>query len=89
MQWAMMVPACMAELMAYSGLLALFSGAVSDKEQGKVMGGSGAIWGLTWMLNAMLLGPMSDFWLLLPVLGASLFLLLGALVFLGYRKHNV
>lgn len=79
-QWAVVFLVALPELVAYTASLTLLSHAVSDAEQGKIMGGTGAIYGLSWVLNAILVGTLSDIWLYLPlVLGCLGFALAGVI----------
>jgi len=55
------------EMMAYTGIISLFSDAVGPTEQGKVMGGTAAIFGLSWMLSGALIGKLALIWLPLPI----------------------
>jgi DHA1 family tetracycline resistance protein-like MFS transporter len=74
------------EMIAYTGIISLFSDVVSPTEQGKVMGGTAAIFGLTWMLSGALTGQFAVIWLSLPIAFCSLFTLLAA--FLGYTLNK-
>ncbi|MDO8953364.1 MAG: MFS transporter [Gammaproteobacteria bacterium] len=70
----------MVEMMAYTGIISLFSDAVSATEQGKVMGGTAAIFGLSWMLSGALSGQLAIIWLPLPIACCGVFTLLAGLV---------
>ena len=50
---------CVFELSAFTGYSTLSSNAVTESEQGKVMGGIGALFGGAFTCNALLIGPIS------------------------------
>lgn len=59
--------ASICDCLCYTTLLALFSNAVNPDEQGRVMGGTGALFGLTWGILALGLGNLLQFNLLAPI----------------------
>ncbi|MDF2939425.1 MAG: hypothetical protein K0R66_67 [Gammaproteobacteria bacterium] len=84
MGYALACLSVMVEMIAYTGIISLFSEVVGASEQGKVMGGTAAIFGLTWMLSGALTGELAVIWLSLPIACCALFTLLAA--FLGYTS---
>jgi MFS family permease len=66
------------EMLSYTGIISLFSEAVSTTEQGKVMGGTAAIFGLTWMVSGALTGQLAVIWLPLPIACCAFFTFLAA-----------
>jgi MFS family permease len=78
-QWIVMLIAGPIELSAYTAVISLFSNAVSSDEQGKVMGGTGAIFGVSWVANALLLGNVLQWSVMLPILLCSLFVFISFL----------
>lgn len=77
MQWVALVPIIMGIGIAYNALLAGFSNNVSEKEQGWVMGVTGAIMAMAWILGAFCASLFFYLDPLLPFLMAAIFLLLG------------
>lgn len=59
-QWLSAYFATIPELVGYTAALTLLSKAVNDNEQGKIMGGTGAIYGASWFVNALLIGGLSN-----------------------------
>lgn len=86
MQWAVMLLAALLNLIVYSALMAMLSNAVTQDEQGRVMGGAGAIFGLAWFINAVVISVLSNWHLLLPIGFAAAGLL--ACGFLVWRRHR-
>ncbi len=54
--WLGGILGCMAQSLCYTALMTLFSGVVNQDEQGRVMGGVGATFGLTWGIISPLSG---------------------------------
>ncbi|MDF2690665.1 MAG: hypothetical protein K0S29_520 [Gammaproteobacteria bacterium] len=73
----------MLEMIAYTGIISLFSDVVGSTEQGRVMGGTAAIFGLAWMLSGVLTGQLAVVWLTLPIACCAVFTILAAI--LGYN----
>ena len=86
--WIVIVISAIVNILCYTSCLTLFSEAVTEKEQGKVMGGTGCAFGAAWMLNALLIGPLVNIYLLIPIVLASLCILLSSLVMLPYRQQR-
>jgi DHA1 family tetracycline resistance protein-like MFS transporter len=59
-QWLSAYFATIPELVGYTAALTWLSKAVKDDEQGKIMGGTGAIYGASWVVNALLIGVLSN-----------------------------
>ncbi|MCX7122257.1 MAG: MFS transporter [Gammaproteobacteria bacterium] len=59
------------DCLVYTCLMALFSNAVNSDEQGRVMGGAGAVFGLTWGILALFLGMLLHVSPLLPIIVAA------------------
>lgn len=70
----------MIEMIAYTGIISLFSNAVSTTEQGKVMGGTAAIFGITWMISGILTGQLSVIAVPLPMALCGFFTLLSGCI---------
>lgn len=58
-QWFLTIILSGSQLIAYTALLSMISGAVTDREQGKAMGAAGAGFGLAWFLNDVMMGHLS------------------------------
>lgn len=82
MQWIGAFFGCMAECLCYTVLVTLFSKAVASDEQGRVMGGVGAVFGLTWGIVSPLTGLLLGVSIFLPLTLVVLFSLIGALLML-------
>ena len=82
------VIAAIANILCYTSCLTLFSNAVGDDEQGHVMGGTGCAFGAAWMLNALLLGPLTNISIFLPLILASLGIFLSALCLIPYKPEK-
>lgn len=59
-QWILTIVLSASQLIAYTALLSMISGAVTDKEQGKAMGAAGAGFGLAWFLNDIMMGHLAS-----------------------------
>jgi len=86
--WSVVILGAIGNLLCYTCCLTLFSDAVTTKEQGQVMGGTGCIFGAAWMLNALLLGPLMNINLLLPLLLAALCILASGAVISPYQPKG-
>lgn len=84
--WGGGVIGCMAEGLCYTVLMTLFSKAVNNDEQGRVMGGVGAVFGLTWGMVSPLTGVFLGLDIWLPLILAVLLGLVG--FFLMMRISN-
>lgn len=78
---------CVFELFAYTGLIALISNAVSDQEQGKALGGSGAIFGIAWTLTAFSLGRLLVFDVNFPFYVSAFFGFLTVNLMLWFKEN--
>ena len=78
-----MVP--VVQLMCCTTLLTLFSQAVSEHEQGKMMGSAAAGFGLSFAINAALIGILAMLHLNTPILVAALLLFASVILMLKYR----
>lgn len=76
LQWLFTIIAAPANLLAYCALLAALSNSVNADEQGQVMGGSGSVFGISWFVNALLLGSITSFYVMLPIILACGFAML-------------
>ena len=70
LQWVSGFFLAASDCLVYSCLMALFSNAVDPDEQGRVMGGAGAIFGLTWGILALFLGMLLHISPLVPMVVA-------------------
>ena len=86
MQWFPMVFGVIGELMAYSAVMAMISNAVSVDEQGKAMGGAGAVFGLAWFLNALLISVFSSIHVTLPLWVGFILLVVSGVFMAFYKK---
>lgn len=77
----------MFELFAYIANIALISNAVTEYEQGKALGATGAIFGLSWALIAPVIGYALGMNINSPLYLAALCALLIVLLMLGYKPH--
>ncbi|MDE4994631.1 MFS transporter, partial [Francisella tularensis subsp. holarctica] len=58
--WLLTIGLSSSQLICYTALLAMISGAVTDKEHGKAMGAAGAGFGLAWFLNDLMMGHLAS-----------------------------
>jgi DHA1 family tetracycline resistance protein-like MFS transporter len=80
-QWLSAYLATIPELVGYTAVLTLLSKAVNDNEQGKIMGGTGAIYGASWFVNALLIGGLSNLGPYVPLMiGCVCYLLCAAFI---------
>jgi predicted MFS family arabinose efflux permease len=86
--WAAMILVAFSNCLAYTTMMSLFSGAVKADEQGRVMGGMGAIFGLTWALLAFFLGGLLQWSILLPLSLGTVGAFVSAVLILRYRTHE-
>ena len=68
----------------------MLSNAVSEKEQGKVMGSAGAGFGLAWFINDILMGVLSSASIKLPIMtgGAFLYITIILMLVYGYKTSQ-
>ena len=60
------------EILCYSSILAITSNAVTNKEQGKTMGGLGAVTSIAFLFDGFLLLWLSNIEIFLPILAAAI-----------------
>ncbi len=86
-QWLSAYFATIPELVGYTAALTLLSQAVKDNEQGKIMGGTGAIYGASWAVNAILIGGLSNIGPYVPLtIGCMCYLICAALIMIPARR---
>lgn len=79
--WAIVFVFSILQVLCYSSLFAMCSNAVSTHEQGKVMGGLGSVTSISSFLACILIGWLTHFSVLLPLLvGACVLLISGFLI---------
>lgn len=76
------------EMLAYTGIISLFSDAVNPNEQGKVIGGTGAIFGLAWMISGIFTGQLAALSVLLPIFLCGGFTLAAGLLPILWRSSK-
>lgn len=86
--WVAMILLAFSNCLAYTTMMSLFSGAVNADEQGRVMGGMGAIFGLTWGLLAFSLGGLLQWSVMLPLVLGTVGTFLAAFFILRYRNAS-
>jgi len=87
-QVVVILTACIFELFGYTALIALLSNSVSDQEQGKALGGSGAVFGAAWTLIAFLIGHILSTELTLPYYLSGVCGLITFVLMFWYRPHD-
>ncbi|XSZ47803.1 MFS transporter [Francisella noatunensis] len=80
-QWVLTIVLSASQLIYYTALLSMISGAVSDKEQGKAMGAAGAGFGLAWFLNDIMMGHLSSILPSSPITFAGFMYFIAAIIF--------
>lgn len=80
-QWLLAIILSVAQLICYTALLSMISGAVSDKEQGKAMGAAGAGFGLAWFLNDIMMGHLSAISPSSPISFGAIMYFVAAIIF--------
>ena len=68
LQWLAGFFIAVSDCLIYTCLMALYSNAVNPDEQGRVMGGAGAVFGLTWGIFALFLGMLLHISPLMPII---------------------
>jgi len=81
-QWLVAALAPGLQLMFYTAILVLLSDAVSEVEQGKVMGSADAAASLAWVINSLLIGLFLDVNLTFPVVIGVIATVIASLYFL-------
>lgn len=79
-QWIIGSVASAAQLICYTALLTIISSSVSEKEQGKAMGGAGAGFGLAWFINDIMMGGLTSISVKLPIAVGGVFLFVSLLL---------
>ncbi len=87
-QWLSAYFATIPELVGYTAVLTLLSKAVNDNEQGKIMGGTGAIYGASWFVNALLIGALSNVGAYVPLIIGCICYLLSAAFILKVKSSD-
>jgi MFS transporter, DHA1 family, tetracycline resistance protein len=75
------------ELFAYTANITLISKAVTDYEQGKALGATGAIFGLSWTLIAPLIGHLLSINMDIPLYLAAFCAFLAFILMIGYKPY--
>lgn len=82
-QWVVAFFASLIEILAYTGSVAIFSNAVSDTEQGTVLGGVGSLVSIAWCLSGLGVGPSLSISWHAPLLFSAGVMLLAGLLMIG------
>ncbi len=85
LQWVSGFFLAASDCLVYTCLMALFSNAVNPDEQGRVMGGAGAVFGLTWGILALFLGMLLHISPLVPIMLAAVATALSAILLRFYK----
>jgi DHA1 family tetracycline resistance protein-like MFS transporter len=88
-EWIVVILASLIQIIGYGVIMTLFSNAVSEHEQGKVMGSAGAGFGASWVINALLIGALMSMDLYLPIIAAVLCFVVSGLALIRYRPAEV
>ena len=89
--WILGALSSVSQLIAYTSSITLLSKKVSEKEQGKLMGGAGAGFGLAWFISSLMIGKISEVSIKLPLYYGSIFFILSILflcLFRYFMKFN-
>lgn len=86
--WVVIFFIALIEILFYAVVMSQFSKLVSREEQGKVMGGTGAIFGAAWTLNALLLSTFMKFGILAPIAVTALAMFLSAVFLKLFLIHH-
>ena len=86
-QIVVILTACVFELFGYTALIALLSNSVSDHEQGKALGGAGAVFGIAWTLIAFMIGHLLNFNIDSPYYFAAFCGLVTFVLMFWYKPH--
>lgn len=84
--WIGVVPLGMGAALVYIAMMAIFSHAVEDHEQGKVMGIAGAVVAAGWGVGSVLASFTAEINVYLPFLIAAVFTVIGAALMVSYKK---
>ena len=90
-QWIVAFFAPATQIVLYTAVMTLFSNSVTPQEQGKVMGGADAAVSIAFMLNGIAIGVLVNVNLIIPVIVASLAILISAPLFRKVKcpqSHN-
>ena len=88
-EWVVVAFASLIQVIGYGAIMALLSNAVTEHEQGKVMGGAGAGFGVSWVINAILIGSLASMNLYFPIIAAVLCLVISGLALAWYQPIEV
>ncbi|ASK79632.1 hypothetical protein CF386_11295 [Paraphotobacterium marinum] len=83
--WILGALSSVSQLIAYTSSITLLSKKVSEKEQGKLMGGAGAGFGLAWFISSLMIGKISEVSIKLPLYYGSVFFILSILFLCLFR----
>ena len=83
--WAGGIAGGMVECLCYTVLITFFSKSVGANEQGRVMGGVGAVFGLTWGVISPLTGVLLGVSSALPILLSALLCFVGAFLMMRVK----
>lgn len=87
-QWLVGFFAGMFEVLAYTGCIAMLSNAVSEKEQGTVLGGAGSLFAFAWMISSFAVGPAIGVDWRFPIAVSAVVMLITALMLLKLKEKT-
>ena len=85
-QWWIFDTTAVLEFMGYSCLLGMMSNAVTEHEQGTILGGAGSAFGISQIISGLMIGPTLTISLSFPLLLAAGCMLISLVILLGYRR---
>lgn len=86
-QWIFVVPGAISVGMIYPTIMTMISDSVEKNKQGCVLGFAAAAFSAPWGLSALLVGPMTNISLSLPLIVAAISLLVA--LALGYKLSSL
>ncbi|MGB6977100.1 MAG: MFS transporter [Gammaproteobacteria bacterium] len=86
-QWIMATPILMGDGVVYAVLIAIFSNRTNENEQGEIMGITNSIAAAAWGFGGLAAGMSSAINLFLPILLASVMILISLVIFAIWRSN--
>lgn len=85
-QWWIFDTTAVLEFIGYSCLLGMMSNAVTEHEQGTILGGAGSAFGISQIIAGLMIGPILNVSLRLPLLLVAGCMLISLLILLNYQR---
>ena len=87
-QWWIFDSTAVVQLIGYSCLLGMMSNAVSEHEQGAILGGAGSAYGISQIITGLAIGPLLTISLRLPLILVAICVFISVLIMFSIRQPS-